>query len=87
MVGLSRHADRFFKYLLILVEYSLGMTLFVGEKTLHLGINSPPELPPRVRLHPWGCGYLVVVIVQLVLDDLCWVSGYRPRIQRMEADD
>jgi len=29
VVGLAKEADRFFKYLLILVEYSLGMTLFV----------------------------------------------------------
>lgn len=28
MVGLSRHADRFFKYLLILVEFSSATTLF-----------------------------------------------------------
>ena len=31
VVGLSRHADRFFKFLLILVEYSLGMTLYVSR--------------------------------------------------------
>jgi len=33
VVGLAKEADRFFKYLLILVEYSLGMTLFVRNTT------------------------------------------------------
>lgn len=28
MAGLSQHADRFFKFLLILVLFSLAMTLF-----------------------------------------------------------
>ena len=38
MVGLAKEADRFFKYLLILVEYSLGMTLFVSF-SLHFGLK------------------------------------------------
>ena len=30
MVGLSKHAAEFFKFLLIIVEFSLAMTLFVS---------------------------------------------------------
>lgn len=82
MVGLSRHADRFFKYLLILVEYSLGMTLFVGP-SLDYGrpsLTLQNFLLACVFTHG-GIAILLSSLCNLFLMTYAGSVGYRVRCQ------
>ena len=79
MAGLAHDAAHFFKFLFILVLYSLAMTLFVSNRSLiHRytdfltflsGIEFPPRmfLPERWRCDPPECA------IGIVPNDICWV--------------
>lgn len=76
MAGLAPHPDRFFKYLFILVLYSLAMVQFV-RKCFQESINL--ELMPLVEfctgrsVQERRDSYSLIFVVELVHDDLCWV--------------
>lgn len=76
MAGLSPHADRFFKYLFILVLYSLAMVQFVRVSTrnnpiLELTMQFLTEFCSRGTLPEWWHRHSTLIPLELVYDDLC----------------
>lgn len=48
------------------------------SRSAHFALCRPltPELPARMRVHPWRSRHSDLVTVQPILDDLRWVSRY-----------
>ena len=85
MVGLALEAARFFKYLLILVEYSLAMTLFVcpSLRSDDCALIIIPELPTGLHLPTRWNSDPPIITLQPLPDDLCWVRRRHNPSQRI----
>jgi hypothetical protein len=74
MAGLAPHAANFFKFLFVLVLYSMAMTLFVS----HSKLKCEPftELGPKIEffawyiIREWGHRYLTLSFVCAIPDDV-----------------
>lgn len=81
MVGLATDAARFFKFLLIIVEFSIAMVLFVRPRQGIESVRSDArytEFPPRLRLSTWRDRHPPQLAVQPLPNDLCRVSPFIP---------
>lgn len=75
MAGLAHDASHFFKFLFILVLYTLVMTLFVRPFCMHMFGPSlvATELPSCNTLPQWGYRNPYLGSRSVVPDDLCWI--------------
>lgn len=77
MAGLAHDAAHFFKFLFILILYSLAMTLFVSplRNTIcpHSNTQLPPEFPPGDSLPEWRHRDTPLCSLCSLSDDFCWL--------------
>lgn len=77
MAGLAHDAAHFFKFLFILILYSLAMTLFVSPLlhtiSPHSNTQLPPEFPLGDSLPEWRHCDTPLCSLCSLSDDFCWL--------------
>ena len=76
MAGLAHDAAHFFKFLFVLVLYSIAMTLFVYPHTFfHRRLTDIMllELPPCMPIPQWRSRHFAECTYSTLPADLCWV--------------